>query len=136
LHYWLQNARASTSNKYSLDVCGVSHLPFVVFAVSSIWNPESLLSSSNMFHTILTMYKASLLYYIHIFSNFHIKKPTVLLSFSNVNEQRKKREMQTLLKINIMVSKAILDMLLKKRRRKCKTDLNPVACTTGKHAAS
>jgi hypothetical protein len=60
------------------------------------------------------MYKASLLNYIHIFSNFHIKKPTVLLSFSNVNEQRKKREMQTLLKINIMVSKAILDMLLKR----------------------
>jgi hypothetical protein len=45
------------------------------------------------------MCKASLLQNIGVFSTLHIEKPTVLLSFSNAKEQRKKRKiMQRLLK--------------------------------------
>jgi hypothetical protein len=45
------------------------------------------------------MCKASLLQNIGVFSTFHIEKPTVLLSFLNAKEQRKKiKIMQRLLK--------------------------------------
>jgi hypothetical protein len=42
------------------------------------------------------------------------EKPTALLSFSNVNEGRKKIKIMQRQKKNIMTSKAIIDMVLKK----------------------
>jgi hypothetical protein len=38
------------------------------------------------------MFKASVLQNIGLFSTFYVEKPTALLSFSNENEQRKKRK--------------------------------------------
>jgi hypothetical protein len=45
------------------------------------------------------MSKPSLLQNVGVFSAFHVKKPTVLLYFSNVKEERKKRKIMESLKI-------------------------------------
>jgi hypothetical protein len=65
------------------------------------------------------MCKASLLHNIGTFSTFHVEKPTVLLSLSNVKEWGMKRQRLQRLqkKTNIMVSKAITAMVLKRKER-------------------
>jgi hypothetical protein len=66
------------------------------------------------------MCNASLLQNIGVFSTFHVEKPTALLSFSNVKERRKKIKIIQRLKkkeINKITSKAITDMVLKKKKK-------------------
>jgi hypothetical protein len=51
---------------------------------------------------------------VDVFSILHLEKPTALLSFSNV-EERKKCKDKTI-KIKIMTSKSIIEMVLVKKR--------------------
>jgi hypothetical protein len=60
------------------------------------------------------MCKALLLQNFDVFPVFHVEKPTALLLFTNVNEQRTKRKTMKKLKKNIMTSKPIIDMELTK----------------------
>jgi hypothetical protein len=52
-----------------------------------------------------------------VFSTFHVEKPIALISFSNVKEKRKKNNAKTKKKlIEVMTSKASIDMVLKKKK--------------------
>jgi hypothetical protein len=71
----------------------VSHIfVFVAFVMSALRNPTSLSHYSDVFHTISTICKPSLLQNVSVFSVLLVEKRAVFLSFSNVKRTKKENK--------------------------------------------